>query len=92
MVPSHYTVSAAHLFHLSRYDKRFSFVLHNHTHHDLCLCDHVPHHKDIRLKKKQRTNRALRNKYIKKPSLNSQEWFFVMEHSGIEPLTSTLPA
>ncbi len=76
MVPSHHTVSAAHLFHLSRYDKRFSFVLHNHTHHGLCLCDHVPHHKDIRLKKKQRTNRALRNKYIKKTILEFSRMVF----------------
>lgn len=79
-VLDHHAVSAAHLFHLSRNDERFPCILHNHSHPNLSFCDHIPHHKVI--KKKQRTNRTVRDMYIKKPSLILQEWFFVWSIAG----------
>lgn len=79
-VPDHHAVSAAHLFHLSRNDERFSCVLYNHSHPNLSFCDYIPHHKLIKNTKKQRT--SIRDMYIKKPSLTSQEWFFVWSIAG----------
>lgn len=82
-VPDHHAVSAAHLFHLSRNDERFPCVLHNHSHPNLSFCDYIPHHKGI--KKKQRTNRTVRDMYIKNPSLISQEWVFVWSVGDSNP-------
>lgn len=79
-VPNHHAVSVTHLFHLSRNDERFFCVLYNHSHPNLSFCDYIPHHKFIKNTKKQRT--SIRDMYIKKPSLISQEWFFVWSIAG----------
>lgn len=63
-----------------RNDERFPCVLHNHSHPNLSFCDYIPHHKFIKNTKKQRT--SIRDMYIKKPSLISQEWFFVWSIAG----------
>lgn len=51
-VPSPHAVSATHLFYLSRDDERFSCILYNHSHHNLCFCNYIPHHKVIEIKEK----------------------------------------